>query len=105
MGRKRVRPLRFPAIDRTIKAMGGIKQFCENRYFPVGTYYSMQAGTHEPTLPIVMEVLDYTGLSFEEAFLNKPAKKEEPEDPVLREKKIPARGASTQPGKTRKELP
>lgn len=32
------------------------------------TYYAMQAGRTTPTLGLIYKVLDYTGLSFDQAF-------------------------------------
>ena len=100
MGRKRKYPPRFPAVDRAIQEMGGVREFCEDRFFSCVTYYAMQSGKHEPALPVIMEILDYTGLTFEEAFQIRQPKAPETE---LREKNIPVRGASTKPGKNRKE--
>ncbi len=105
MGRHRKNPPRFPLVDEVIMRMGGVLKFCQERYFTTGTYYSMQSGRHEPALPVILEILNYTGLTFEEAFMNMPKKEEKaPECPELREKNIPARADTTNRGKTRKEM-
>ena len=102
MGRHRKNPPRFPAIEQAIKDKGGVLKFCEERWIPRVSYYALQSGRHEPMLPFVMEILDYTGLTFEEAFLNR--KKEEAPATEMREKNIPVRAGTTKPGKNRKEL-
>ena len=98
-GRPRKTRPEFPAIDEAIQAKGGVFRFSEERYISTSTYYQMQAGKSIPTLDTIMELLDYTGLTFEQAFLNKPAPAPEPE--LLREKKIPPR-AATQDGNRQK---
>ena len=96
-GRPRKDPPEFPAIEEAIQAKGGVRKYCEERYISKSAYYQMQSGRSRPTLDAIMEILDYTGLTFEQAFLNKPA----PEPELLREKKIPPR-AATQDGNGQK---
>ena len=98
-GRPRKTPPAYPAIDEAIKAKGGVMKYCEERYISTTAYYQMQNGKTMPLLDTIMELLDYTGLTFEQAFLNKPAPEPEPE--LLREKNIPPR-AATQDGKEHK---
>lgn len=99
-GRPRKHPPKYPAIDRAILARGGVIKFCEARFYSRSTYYLLQQGRLAPSLPLILDLLDYTGLSFEEAFMGKP------KEPVreLREKNIPARAGTTNRGKTRKEM-
>ena len=99
VGRPRKTPPAYPAIDEAIKAKGGVKKFCEERYFSTTAYYQMQSGRTMPLLDTIMELLDFTGLTFEQAFLNKPAPA--PESELLREKNIPPR-AATQDGNRQK---
>ena len=94
LGRPWKEPPKFPAVDREIQKRGGVRQFCEERFYSRSAYYQMQEGRSDPTISFILDLLDYTGLSFEEAFMDKSKKKpEEPE--LLREKNFPARATNT----------
>ena len=98
-GRPRKNPPKFPAIDRAILDRGGVVKFCTERYYSCSSYYLIQQGRRSPSLPLILDLLDYTGLTFDEAFLDKPKGPAQ----ELREKNIPARAGTTKPGKNRKE--
>jgi hypothetical protein len=61
-------PPKYPRIDEVIKEMGSVAQFCRDSGVYIMTYYAMQAGRTTPTLGLIYKVLDYTGMTFEEAF-------------------------------------
>ena len=103
MGRNRKHVPLFPAVDRVIQDKGGVRVFCAETYYPAGTYYAQQRGDRQVTLPDIMVILEYTGLTFGEAFMGKPVRPALIQE--LREKNIPARAGTTKPGKTRKEHP
>lgn len=68
MNVQRKTPPRFPAVDAAIKEKGSVMDFiCEAEIHQM-TYYAMQAGRTTPTLSLVYKVLDYTGLTFDQAF-------------------------------------
>ena len=64
----RKNPPRFPAVDAAIKAKGSVAQFVRASGMHEMTYYAMQAGRTTPTLGTIYAVLNYTNMSFEEAF-------------------------------------
>lgn len=64
-------PPRFPSVDRAIKAKGSVAQFFRSSGVHMTTYYAMQSGRTTPTLGTIYAVMDYTGLSFDEAFGNR----------------------------------
>lgn len=68
MNVQRKNPPRFPAIDEAIKAKGSVMDFIRVSEIHQMTYYAMQAGRTTPTLGLIYKVLDYTGLSFDQAF-------------------------------------
>ena len=61
-------PPRFPAVDAAIKEKGTVRQFFAKTGVNEQTYYAMQARRTTPTLGLVYKVLDYTGLTFDQAF-------------------------------------
>ena len=68
MNVQRKTPPRFPAVDGAIKARGCVMDFIRYSGIHQMTYYAMQAGRTTPTLGLIYKVLDYTGLSFDQAF-------------------------------------
>ncbi len=62
-------PPRFPAVDQAIKERGTVKQFLESAGVKMVTYYAMQSGRTTPTLGLIYKVLNYTHLTFEQAFM------------------------------------
>ena len=62
-------PPRFPVVDQAIKELGTVKEFLEFTGIKTPTYYKMQAGKTTPTLGLIYKILDYTGLTFEDAFM------------------------------------
>lgn len=68
MNVQRKTPPRFPRVDQEIKARGSVMDFVREAEIHQMTYYAMQAGRTTPTLGLIYKVLNYTGLSFEEAF-------------------------------------
>lgn len=65
---ERKTPPRFPAVDAAIKAHGSVMDFVRAAEIHQMTYYAMQSGRTTPTLGLVYKVLDYTGLTFDQAF-------------------------------------
>lgn len=65
---ERKTPPRFPAVDAAIKAQGSVVDFARAAEIHQMTYYAMQSGRTTPTLSLVYKVLDYTGLTFDQAF-------------------------------------
>lgn len=61
-------PPRFPAVDDAVKARGNVKAFCGTTEVSESAYYAMQCGRTQPTLGLIYQVMQYTGLSFDEAF-------------------------------------
>ena len=69
-GRERKSAPRFPAIDEAIKSKGSVKQFILQAGLHEITYYKMQSGDTNPTLSTIYAILQYTGLTFEAAFMS-----------------------------------
>lgn len=65
---QRKTPPRFPAVDEAVKAKGSVMDFVRFGEIHQMTYYAMQAGRTTPTLGLIYKVLDYTGLTFDQAF-------------------------------------
>ena len=65
------KPRRFPVLDEAVKAMGSIARFARDAGIGEQTYYKIQDGTNDPTLFTIRRCLEYTGLTFEEAFQEK----------------------------------
>ena len=65
---ERIHELMYPRIDEAIKAKGSIRDFIRWSSLAMTTYYHMQDGTAQPTKYVIDRVLDYTGLTYEEAF-------------------------------------
>lgn len=61
-------PPRFPAVDKVIKQKGSGMDFIRASGLHLMTYYAMQSGRTTPTLGTIYAVLNYTNMSFEEAF-------------------------------------
>ena len=61
-------PPRFPTVDAAIKSQGSVRQFARESGIHLMTYYAMQSGRSVPTLGTIYAVMNYTGLSFDEAF-------------------------------------
>ena len=59
---------RFQAVDDAIKEKGSVMDFVRHSGIHQMTYYAMQSGRTTPTLGLIYSVLNYTGLSFDEAF-------------------------------------
>lgn len=68
MNVSRKTPPRFPSVDEAVKAKGSVMDFVRYAEIHQMTYYAMQAGRTTPTLGLIYKVLDYTGLSFDQAF-------------------------------------
>lgn len=68
MNVQRKTPPRFPRVDEAIKANGTVAKFVRESGLHEMTYYAMQAGRTQPTLGTIYAVMNYTGLSFDEAF-------------------------------------
>ncbi|MBO7669058.1 MAG: hypothetical protein J6S60_00580 [Oscillospiraceae bacterium] len=64
-------PRRFPVLDEAIKSRGTVRRFVEQSGIGEQTYYKMQDGTNDPTYYTVVKCLQYTGLTFEQAFQEK----------------------------------
>lgn len=62
-------PPKFPVVDAAIKEKGNVMDFIRFSGFHQNTYYKMQDGTTQPTLGLIYKVLQYTGLTFDEAFM------------------------------------
>ena len=58
----------YPRIDEAVKAKGGVRAFARWASIGLVTYYHMQDGTSQPTKYVIDRILDYTGLTYEEAF-------------------------------------
>ena len=58
----------YPAVDEAIKAKGSVMQFVRWASIGMVTYYHMQDGSSQPTKFVIDRILDYTGLTYEEAF-------------------------------------
>jgi len=63
--------LRFPLIDKAIRARGSVKDFTDWAGLHQQTYYRLQSIKSNPTKFVIDKVLDYTGLTYEEAFREK----------------------------------
>lgn len=70
-GPVRRQPLQFPAIDEAIEQKGGVYHFLETSGVKVATYYYLQSGRGNPTMRTINAILDYTGLTYEQAFIKK----------------------------------
>lgn len=66
---RRNSPPRYAAVDDAIKAKGSVTEFVRVSGVNQQTYYAMQAGRTTPTLGLIYKILGYTGLTFEEAFM------------------------------------
>ncbi len=58
----------YPAIDEAIKARGGVRAFIRASGIAMTTYYHMQDATSQPTKYVIDRILEFTGLTYEEAF-------------------------------------
>lgn len=58
----------YPALDEAIKAKGSVRAFVKWAGLGIVTYYHMQDGTSQPTKYVIDRLLEYTGLTYEEAF-------------------------------------
>ena len=67
-GRERNTPPRFPKIDEAIKARGSVIKFSIISGIHIQTYYKMQSGASSPNISTIYAILQYTGLTFEQAF-------------------------------------
>jgi DNA-binding XRE family transcriptional regulator len=65
---QRKTPPRYPVVDEAIKERGSVAAFVREADVNQQTYYAMQSGRTMPTLSLVYKVLDYTGLTFDQAF-------------------------------------
>ena len=61
-------PPRFQAVDDAIKSRGTVADFIRMTGLHEMTYYAMQSGRTTPTLGTIYAVLNYTGMTFEQAF-------------------------------------
>ena len=62
--------LMYPRVDEVIKSKGSVMQFIRWAGIGIVTYYHMQNGSSQPTKYVIDRILDYTGLTYEEAFRN-----------------------------------
>jgi len=67
-GRPRKLVYQYPRLDERIKELGTMKRFFAETRIKSTTYYSLQAGRNGTTKAIIDLILDYTGLTYEEAF-------------------------------------
>lgn len=58
----------YPVIDEAIKARGGVRAFIRWSGIARTTYYHMQDATSQPTKYVIDRILEFTGLTYEEAF-------------------------------------
>ena len=66
-------PLKYPLVDAVIEEKGGVYHFLEASGVKTATYYYLQSGKGNPTMRTINAILDYTGLTYEEAFRTKNA--------------------------------
>lgn len=64
-------PRRYPRLDAAIKAKGSLKAFCKEMQISEPCYYKIQSGENLPNYYTILKCLEYTGLTFEEAFKKK----------------------------------
>ena len=67
-GRPRELVYQYPRLDERIKELGTMKLFSLKTGIKLSTYYNLQAGRSGTTKAIIDLILDYTGISYEEAF-------------------------------------
>lgn len=64
----RKKPWRYPAVDKAVKARGGVTELVRKSGICLTTYYYMQNGRCDPQKFTIDAILDFTGLTYEEAF-------------------------------------
>ena len=62
------KPRRYPKLDAAIKAKGSARAFCRWAKISEQCYLQIQSGLHLPNYFTIIKCLEYTGLTFEEAF-------------------------------------
>ncbi|MBO7670400.1 MAG: helix-turn-helix transcriptional regulator [Oscillospiraceae bacterium] len=67
-GRPRKLVYQYPRLDERIKEIGTMKRFAAMTGIKLTTYYNLQAGRTSTSKTIIDIILDYTGLTYEEAF-------------------------------------
>ena len=70
MPRGQKTPPRYPVLDRAVLERGGVLQMYRRIGVHPNTYYYAQRGEHEPTKAVIDLLLEYTGMTYEEAFAN-----------------------------------
>lgn len=71
VGRPRELVYQYPRLDERIKKLGTMKRFSAKTGIKLSTYYNLQAGRANTTKAIIDIILDYTGITYEEAFRKK----------------------------------
>lgn len=61
-------PPLYPNLDARVLERGGVYQMHKRIGLHPNTYYYAQRGEHVPTKDVIDMLLDYTGLTYEEAF-------------------------------------
>ena len=65
-------PPQYQLVDDVIEQKGGVCRFLKTSGVNVTTYYHLQSGRGNPTMRTINVILDYTGLTYEEAFRETP---------------------------------